>query len=70
MLADTQTEKSAIENNLYRTEPTTNNKLSYRRGTRDGDTACASKCRNESRDSDHAHLGGSQHYKANTSREI
>jgi len=33
MLADTQTEKSAIDNNLYRTEPTTNNKLSYRRGT-------------------------------------
>jgi len=33
MLADTQTEKSAIENNLYRTEPTTYNKLSYRRGT-------------------------------------
>jgi len=30
--------------------------------------AWAPKCRNKSRDPDHAHLGDSQHDKANTSR--
>jgi len=34
---------------------------------RSRDIAWAPKCRNESRDSDHAHLGDSQHDKANTS---
>jgi len=32
------------------------------------DIAWSTKCRNESRDLDHAHLGDSQHHKANTSR--
>ena len=34
---------------------------------RSTDMAWAPKCRNESRDPDHAHLGDSQHDKANTS---
>ena len=37
---------------------------------RSKDMAWAPKWKNESRDSDHAHLGDTQHYKANTSREI
>jgi len=32
------------------------------------DMAWATKCRNESRDPDHAHLGDSQHDKVNISR--
>jgi len=35
---------------------------------RSTDMAWAPKCRIESCDPDHAHLGDSQHYKANTSR--
>jgi len=35
---------------------------------RSRDMAWAPKCRNESRDPDHASLGDSQHHKANTSR--
>ena len=34
---------------------------------RSKDMAWAPKCWNESRDPDHAHLGDSQHHKANTS---
>jgi len=35
---------------------------------RSRDMAWAPKCRNESHDPDHAHLGDTQHDKANTSR--
>jgi len=35
---------------------------------RSKDMAWAPKCRNGSRDPDHAHLGDSQHHKADTSR--
>jgi len=35
---------------------------------RSRDMVWAPKCRNESRDPDHAHLGDSQHDNANTSR--
>jgi len=44
-------------------------KFEISRFIRSRDMARATKCINESRHPDHAHLGDSQHHKANTSRD-